>query len=81
MDDSNSKNWKLVGVANNSQRRSDAYERVRRKMENISIEAAKRSIPVSPEDRVEVQRLKTTLQEIQVTNLREKEQAEVSVNT
>ena len=74
--------WKLVDVANNSQRGSD--ERVRRKMEKIkqlAREAASRNVVaelgVSPEDRDEVQRLKEALQETQAANLSEKEKAEV----
>ena len=74
--------WKLVDVANNSQRGSD--ERVRRKMEKIkqlAREAASRSVvaelALSPEDRDEVQKLKEALQETQAANLREKEKAKV----
>ena len=76
--------WKLVNVANNSQRGSD--ERVKEKMEKIkqfAREAARRDaeieLKVSPEDRDEVQRLKEALQETQAANLREREQAEVSL--
>ena len=76
--------WKLVDVANNSQRGSD--ERIKKKMEKIkqfAREAARRDavaeLGVSPEDREsdEVQRLKESLQETQAANLREREQAEV----
>ena len=76
--------WKLVDVANNSQRGSN--ERVKGKMEKIKRfvrEAARRDalaeLGVSPEDRDEVQRLKETLQETEVANLREREQAEVRI--
>ena len=76
--------WKLVDVANNSQRGSN--ERVKGKMEKIKRfvrEAARRDalaeLGVSPEDRDEVQRLKEALQETEVANLREREQAEVRI--
>ena len=76
--------WKLVDVANNSQRGSD--KRVKEKMEKIkqfAREAARRDavtkLGVSPEDRDEVQRLKESLQETQAANLREREQAEVRI--
>ena len=73
-----------MDVANNSQRGSD--ERVKEKMEKIkqfAREAARRDVVaelgVSLEDRDEVQRLKEALQETQAANLREREQAEVSL--
>ena len=76
--------WKLVDVANNSQRGSN--ERVKEKIEKIkrlAREAARRDakakLEVSPEDRDEVQRLKEALQETQAANLREREQAEVCI--
>ena len=76
--------WKLVDVANNSQRGSN--ERVKGKMEKVKRfvrEAARRDalaeLGVSPEDRDEVQRLKEALQETEVANLREREQAEVRI--
>ena len=68
--------WKLVGVVNNSQRRSD--ERVRRKTEKIkqfAREAARSAVPegVSPEDPGEMQRLREALQEVHAANLRDRE--------
>ena len=75
--------WKLVDVANNSQRGSD--ERVKEKMEKIkqfARVAARRDtvaeLGVSPEDRDEVQRLKEALQETHVASFREREQAKVA---
>ena len=77
--------WKLVDVANKSQKGSD--ERVKKKMEKIkqfAREAARRDavaeLGVSPEDRDEVQMLKEALQETQVASFREREQAKVSTN-
>ena len=77
--------WKLVDVANNSQKGSD--ERVKKKMEKIkrfAREAARKDVitelGVSPKDRDEVQMLKETLQETQVASFREREQAKVSTN-
>ena len=76
--------WKLVDVANNSQRGSN--ERVKGKMEKIKWfvrEATRRDalaeLGVSPEDRDEVQRLKEALQETQAAIVREREQAEVRI--
>ena len=77
--------WKLVDVANNSQRGSN--ERIRGKMEKLkqfTREAARRDavaeLGVSLEDRDEVQRLKESLLETQAANHREREKAEVSSN-
>ena len=77
--------WKLVDVANNSQRGND--ERVKEKMEKIkhfARVAARRDavakLGVSLEDRDEVQMLKEALQETQVASFREREQAKVSTN-
>ena len=76
--------WKLVDVANNSQRGSN--ERVKEKIEKIkwfARKAARRdavAAGVSPEDGDEVQRLKEALQETQAAILREREKAEVSTN-
>ena len=77
--------WKLVDVANNSQRGSD--ERVQGKMEKIKqfarVAARRDAVAkqgVSPEERDEVQRLKEALQETQMASFKEREQAKVSTN-
>ena len=54
-------------------------EKIKRFVREAARRDALAELGVSPEDRDEVQRLKEALQETEVANLREREQAEVRI--